>query len=107
MQTGLAAAARWRKRHGKRAIRTLRVIQLRRYGLTDADYVELLANQGVFAPSVAPTTLGAATAVSVGTSRSITTILTGRVRGLLCDRCNRVLGCMDDSPELLRKAAVY
>ncbi|CAP45436.1 endonuclease [Pseudomonas phage TL] len=32
---------------------------------------------------------------------------TGKVRGLLCHNCNRVLGLMKDSPELLRKAAEY
>lgn len=32
---------------------------------------------------------------------------TGKVRGLLCHNCNRALGLMKDSPELLRKAAEY
>jgi hypothetical protein len=32
---------------------------------------------------------------------------TGRFRGFICCRCNRVLGYMNDSPELLRKAATY
>jgi hypothetical protein len=31
----------------------------------------------------------------------------GAIRGLLCDRCNTVLGKMEDSPELLRRAASY
>jgi len=30
-----------------------------------------------------------------------------RIRGLLCNVCNRVLGNMDDSPVLLRAAADY
>lgn len=32
---------------------------------------------------------------------------TGKVRGLLCHRCNNGLGCYDDSIELLQKAVEY
>lgn len=32
---------------------------------------------------------------------------TGRVRGLLCDACNRALGLMKDSPDLMLKAISY
>jgi len=32
---------------------------------------------------------------------------TGKVRGLLCHRCNRVLGSVNDSPELLRRLIDY
>ena len=33
--------------------------------------------------------------------------LTGRVRGLLCSRCNLCVGKAEDNPELLRKMADY
>lgn len=33
--------------------------------------------------------------------------VTGRIRDLLCNRCNTVLGHVQDDPELLRKAADY
>lgn len=29
---------------------------------------------------------------------------TGKVRGILCDKCNRGIGLLQDSPELLKKA---
>jgi hypothetical protein len=32
---------------------------------------------------------------------------TGKIRGLLCQNCNRALGKFKDSPDLLRKAAEY
>lgn len=32
---------------------------------------------------------------------------TGRIRGLLCYRCNRVLGSCEDMPSLLRRLADY
>lgn len=32
---------------------------------------------------------------------------TGRIRGLLCGNCNKALGCMKDSSDLLRKGAEY
>lgn len=32
---------------------------------------------------------------------------TGKVRGILCGKCNAALGMLQDSPEILRKAAEY
>ncbi len=32
---------------------------------------------------------------------------TGKIRGLLCNRCNKCIGQLDDDPDLLRKAAAY
>lgn len=32
---------------------------------------------------------------------------TGKVRGLLCNRCNRAIGMFEDNPDLLIKAAKY
>jgi len=32
---------------------------------------------------------------------------TGQIRGLLCDRCNNILGRSKDSPEVLRRLASY
>ncbi len=32
---------------------------------------------------------------------------TGRARGWICDQCNRILGMVNDDPEVLRKLATY
>lgn len=32
---------------------------------------------------------------------------TNKIRSLLCNRCNRVIGMLDHDPELIRKAASY
>jgi hypothetical protein len=32
---------------------------------------------------------------------------TGKVRGILCGRCNKALGLFDDDPLLLEKAVIY
>ena len=32
---------------------------------------------------------------------------TGRIRGLLCNRCNRLIGIVNDDPALLRRMAAY
>lgn len=33
--------------------------------------------------------------------------VTGKVRGLLCDKCNRALGYLKEDPQLIRRAADY
>lgn len=32
---------------------------------------------------------------------------TGRIRGLLCGECNRALGLLQDSPEIISRAAIF
>lgn len=86
----------------------LRQSNLRKYGLTIAQYSVLLESQnGVCAicqrPEVTP---------SGGTKRPRSLAVdhdhgTGRVRALLCSHCNKALGCFMDSPAILDKAAEY
>jgi hypothetical protein len=76
-------------RDGKRA---------RRYGLTLAEYRALQARQG----NVCAICRKRARVLCIDHCH-----LTGRVRGLLCPKCNSALGFCDDDPQLLRAALAY
>jgi hypothetical protein len=69
----------------------------RKYGLTPEDVEEMLAAQGGLCAICEE-----AEAVHVDHCHD-----TGRIRGLLCFRCNAALGQFDDVPSRLRKAAEY
>jgi len=81
---------------------------LRLYNLTQEDYTDLLEAQGGACAicrrpeSVIDSRTGEPRNLSVDHDH-----ITGRVRGLLCGRCNRGLGQFADSPEMLRLAAQY
>lgn len=69
----------------------------RKYGLTESTHDSMLAEQGgVCAICKAPSP------DSVDHCHG-----TGRVRGILCRRCNAGLGYFRDQPALMRKAARY
>ena len=73
----------------------------RRYGITLADYDDiLLAQNGVCA--ICQQSQRSGRRLDVDHEHE-----TGTVRGLLCNRCNRGLGLFQDSPALLRAAAEY
>lgn len=73
---------------------------MRLYGLTVADYDDLVAAQD-----------GRCRICGEPPARGRLVIdhdhETGRMRGLLCDECNTVLGLADDNPGRLRAAAEY
>lgn len=80
-----------------------RVVQLRNwYGLTPGDYDDLLAFQG-----------GKCAACdrefteSGGTRANIDHEHGGRTRGILCVRCNSLLGRIEDDVNLLRRLVQY
>lgn len=81
---------------------------LKLYGLTPADYAALLAAQdGVCAICLKPERVidartGEPRRLSVDHDHA-----TGKVRGLLCARCNRTLGQMDEDMDSLIRAAGY
>jgi hypothetical protein len=72
---------------------------LKQHGMTRGDYEELLAKQdGVCAICLSLPK----TRLCIDHDHR-----TGRVRGLLCKRCNSVLGYVDDGPTLLRRMVRY
>lgn len=73
--------------------------RLKKYGITEVDYQTLLAKQNG----------GCAICGSSGRRRLDVDHdhLTNKIRGLLCNNCNRGLGHLKDDPALLRLAATY
>lgn len=78
------------------------------YGLTEEDYKELLRQQGgvcAICGNDEPNEHGrTGTKFRLSVDHCHTT---GRVRGLLCQKCNRAIGLLNDSADLLRKAIGY
>lgn len=79
---------------------------LRTYGITLKQYDEMLAEQGgVCAICLQPETMihnGKIKRLSVDHDHK-----TGKVRGILCQRCNTTLGRYEDNPELMRNLISY
>lgn len=75
----------------------------REYGITEADYDRMLAEQGGRCAICAATECGGGRArFCIDHDHE-----TGAVRGLLCNRCNAAIGRMEDSADLLARAADY
>lgn len=103
------AARKWYSDNLQRALENRRRFQLDKlYGLTVAEYEERLQRQaGVCAichrdEPIAHGRTGKKFRLSVDHCHD-----TGRVRGLLCQKCNRAIGLLGDSIDLLRKAIEY
>ena len=74
-----------------------------KYGLTEADYQQMLETQnGACAICGTTTPTGKWKVFAVDHCHE-----SGKVRGLLCNECNRGIGLLRDSSDLLRKAAEY
>lgn len=97
-----AIIAKWGKAFGRRA-------RLKReYGISESDYDRMLDEQhGVCAICELPETR-----LSRHTERPMRLAIdhsheTGEIRGLLCHRCNTILGSTYDNPVLLMRLAKY
>lgn len=106
-----AARARgWYAVHTEQGLTNRRRLQLKQdYGLTPEEYDELLAAQG----GVCAICRQPETTTDPRSQRPYVRLPvdhcheTGRVRGLLCHRCNRAIGLLRDDVDLLRAAIAY
>lgn len=72
------------------------------YGMTLGDYKALLEAQGGKCAICGTTNPGKGTRLHVDHDHT-----SGRVRGLLCNNCNRGIGLLQDSAEVLEHALEY
>jgi len=100
------ARKKWHKDHPERARQSSRNRNLKsRFGITREDYNNLLKDQNykcAICGTDDPKTTG-----TPGTWCVDHCHITGRIRGLLCARCNGALGLFSDNKELLYKAIRY
>jgi hypothetical protein len=102
------AAARDRADKNVKASENRRNHLRRQYGITPEDYDEMLAAQGGVCAICGQTEWfidprkGTPRCLSVDHCHA-----TGKVRGLLCGRCNRSIGHFEDNPEIIARAAAY
>lgn len=100
----LAANKKWRDKNPLR----VKENNLRKYGITLVEFNSMLSEQGGACAicrnpeDVDKKRNGRPDALSVDHDHA-----TGRIRGLLCSGCNRMLGIMNDDPNLIRSAAAY
>ena len=86
----------------------IRASKLRcQYGLTVEEYQQMLESQGFVcsiceSPETVTDIKGNLKSLCVDHNHS-----TGKVRGLLCDSCNRGLGFLKDSRQVLSNALIY
>lgn len=79
-------------------------VLLRKYGMTVDDYNKLQIKQQGKCAICGCSDYGKTGAKSFAVDHNHGT---GKVRGLLCFRCNAALGNFEDNPELLRSALAY
>lgn len=85
----------------KRRIAHERQRRLRKYGITQEQYDQLLADQAGHCPGCGTDDPGTKGWCIDHCHRS------GRVRALLCNRCNTVLGLANEDPAILRMLADF
>ena len=93
----------WRQKNKDKVAASNRRQQLRRnYGMTKAEYDQMLADQDGCCAICRTDTPGGRGTFHVDHDHA-----TGEIRGLLCTRCNTGLGHFRDDPAMLRAALEY
>ena len=83
-------------------------MRFRRYGITAEDYERMSREQdGACAICRKPNVVPKKNGMNVSNLAVDHDAASGRVRGLLCGRCNRGIGYLKHDPALLAKAARY
>ena len=99
------AANRSYRERNREALKQKRRVRERRdrYGLSETEYEAMLERQGnACALCGADGRVAHKEVLAVDHCHA-----TGKVRGLLCDSCNRAIGLLGDDPDRLRLAALY
>lgn len=92
-----------RREYGRQRQKRLKhELTARRYGTSTRCYLEILEIQGGRCAICLAAPVEGARSMPIDHDH-----VTGRLRGILCPRCNGGLGMFQDSPALLRKAADY
>ena len=96
-----ADVARWQRENPEQFRRTQRrSVRKRKYGLTEDDVTRMLAGQR----DRCLICRAQITAENLNVDHDHAT---GKVRGLLCARCNRTIGLLKDDPKVIRSAIRY
>lgn len=99
-----AHVKRWAENNPERRAQISRKAKLKNtFGMSEQDYEELLQSQNYCcAICNTPTPTGRWKVFAVDHCHT-----TGKVRGLLCNECNRGMGLLKDSADICMKAAIY
>lgn len=101
------ARFKWKKDNPERSKRSSRERSLKfRFGINLQEYEELLHKQN-YACAICGSTETRNMGDTVWSLSVDHNHITGKIRGLLCNNCNRGLGLLGDSLEALKKAIKY
>ena len=88
-----------RLRYQKNPQKELDRIRFKKYGITGEEFRAILEKQGISCPICGKT---------IGKNLSVDhNHITGKVRGVICNKCNLAIGNAEDSPDRLRAMANY
>ena len=94
----------WRAQNPER----IKENNIKKFGITFKEYSDMLVSQnGVCAICKRKESMMSNNGKSVKDFCVDHCHSTGRVRGLLCNKCNSAIGYMDDNPNFLRNAIIY